>query len=158
MRIKKYAGMVTILLVMALAASVATRADEPHSGTWKMNPAKSKFSPGPANKDMTLKIDEEESSIKVVGDGTDGEGKSIYVEYNAKLDGTDTPATVPYGDTIALKRINAHTIQSVAKKDGKVVMTVTSTVSADGKTRTSKFKGKDAKGNAVNNTVVYDKQ
>jgi len=37
-------------------------------------------------------------------------------------------------------------------------MTVTSKVSADGKTRTSTFIGKDAQGRAVHNVVVYDKQ
>jgi hypothetical protein len=37
-------------------------------------------------------------------------------------------------------------------------MTVTSTVSNYGKTRTSTFKGKDAQGRDVNNIVVYDKQ
>ena len=40
----------------------------------------------------------------------------------------------------------------------QAVMTITSKVSADGKTRTSTFKGKDAQGRAVNNSVVYDKQ
>jgi hypothetical protein len=57
-----------------------------------------------------------------------------------------------------VKRIDANTIQSAAKKGGEVTMTVTSTVSKDGKTRTSTFKGKDAQGHDVNNVVVYDKQ
>jgi len=39
-----------------------------------------------------------------------------------------------------------------------VVMTVTSVLSKDGKTRTSTFTGKDAQGADVNNVVVYDKQ
>ena len=44
------------------------------------------------------------------------------------------------------------------KKGGKVVMTVISVVSKDGKTRTSTFKGTDAAGKPVNNVAVYDKQ
>ena len=44
------------------------------------------------------------------------------------------------------------------KKGDKVVMTVTSKVSKDGKTRTSTFVGKDAQGRDVHNVVVYDKQ
>lgn len=44
------------------------------------------------------------------------------------------------------------------KNGGQVVMTVTSKVSKDGKTRTSTFKGKDSQGNEVNNVVVLDKQ
>jgi hypothetical protein len=38
------------------------------------------------------------------------------------------------------------------------MMTVTSKVSKDGKTRTSTFKGKDAEGHDVLNVVVSDKQ
>jgi len=47
---------------------------------------------------------------------------------------------------------------STMKKGGQVVMTVTSVVSKDGKTRTSTFKGKDGAGNDVLNVVVSDKQ
>ena len=65
---------------------------------------------------------------------------------------------VPYGDIVSVKRLDANTVQSTIKKGGQVTMTVTSKVSADGKTRTSTFKGKDAQGRDVNNVVVYDKQ
>ena len=65
---------------------------------------------------------------------------------------------VPNGDTIAVQRIDANTYESTVKKAGQVTMTVRSTVSKDGKTRTSTFKGKDAQGREVNNVVVYDKQ
>ena len=41
---------------------------------------------------------------------------------------------------------------------GQVMMTVTSVVAAEGKTRTSTFKGKNEKGEDVNNVVVYEKQ
>jgi CRP-like cAMP-binding protein len=53
--------------------------------------------------------------------------------------------------------MDANTIESTLKKAGQVLTTVTSTVSKDGKTRTSTFKGKDAQGHVVNNVVVYDK-
>jgi hypothetical protein len=52
----------------------------------------------------------------------------------------------------------ASMVRSTLKKAGQVVMTVRSTVSKDGKTRTSTFKGKDAQGHDVNNVVVSDKQ
>jgi hypothetical protein len=43
------------------------------------------------------------------------------------------------------------------KKAGQALMTVTSTVSRDGKTLTSTFKDKDALGHDVNNVVAYVK-
>jgi hypothetical protein len=58
---------------------------------------------------------------------------------------------------ISEKRIDANTIESTLKKAGQVPMTVSSTVSKDGKTRTSTFKGKDALGHDVKNIVVYVK-
>jgi hypothetical protein len=43
------------------------------------------------------------------------------------------------------------------KKDGKVVMTITTKVSKEGKTRTSTWRG-NAEGKDVHNVVVFDRQ
>ncbi len=159
MRIKRFAVLATTLLFAALSLGGVASAADQHSGTWKMNPAKSKYSPGPAAKSITLTVEADENGVKVNSDGIDGDGNPTHVAYTAKFDGQDYPITgVPYADTIAVKRIDANTIQSASKKGQEVVMTVTSTVSKDGKTRTSTFKGKDAQGRDVNNVVVYDKQ
>jgi hypothetical protein len=158
MRINRYVIFSATLLV-ALAFSVTPAVADQHSGSWKMDPAKSKYSPGPAAKSLTLKVESDEKGVKIDSEGVDGEGNPTHVQYDAKFDGKDYPATgLPYGDTVSVKRIDANTIQATIKKGGQVVMTVTSKVSADGKTRTSTFKGKDAQGHAVNNVVVYDKQ
>jgi hypothetical protein len=53
---------------------------------------------------------------------------------------------------------NANTIETVSKKGGKPVMTTRSVVFKDGKTRTSTQTGKNANGQNVKNTLVYDKQ
>ena len=159
MRINRFVAIATTLIFVALALGVVASAADQHSGTWKMNPAKSKYSPGPAAKSITLTVDADENGIKSSSEGTDGDGNPIHVEYDAKFDGQDYPITgAPNADTISVKRIDANTIQSTAKKGGDVTMTVTSTISKDGKTRTSTFKGKDAQGRDVNNVVVYDKQ
>ncbi len=159
MRTKKFVAFATTLLLVALAVNAAVAADDQHSGTWKMNPAKSKYSPGPAAKSVTLTIEADENHYKVNAEGVDGNGNPTHVQFDANFDGKDYPATgLPVGDMVSLKRINASTIQVAQKKDGKTVMTVTSVVSKDGKTRTSTFKGTDAQGRDVNNVVVYDKQ
>jgi hypothetical protein len=159
MRIRRFAAFATTLLLLILAVNVAAAAADQQSGTWKMNPAKSKYSPGPAPKSVTLNVDSDENNIKITADGTNADGSPTHVEYSAKFDGKDYPITgVPNADTVSVKRINATTIQSTSKKAGQVVMTVTSMVSKDGRTRTSTFKGKDTQGNDVNNVVVYDKQ
>jgi hypothetical protein len=165
MRIKMFAAFATTLLLVALALNVSAAVANPQdgtadqqSGTWKMDPAKSKYSPGPPPKSITLKIDSDADNIKLSSDGIDAAGNPTHIEFTAKYDGKDYPITgVPYGDTIAIARIDNSTTESTVKKDGQVVMTVRSVVSKDGKTRTQTFKGKDAQGQEINNVVVYHK-
>ena len=159
MRLKTLAAFAMTLLLVALALNVPVAAADEQSGTWKMDPAKSTYSPGPAAKSITLKIESDGDNINYSSDGIDASGNPTHVEYNAKYGGKDYPVTgSSNADTVALKRIDSNTIQSIMKKDGQVVMTVTSVVSKDGKTRTSTFKGKDAKGQDVNNIVVYNRE
>lgn len=159
MRIKMFAAFATTALLVALALNVAAAAADQQSGIWKMNPAKSKYSPGPAPKSVTVNITSDADNIKLTSDGIDAAGNPTHVEYTAKYDGKDYPITgVANADTIALERLDARTIRSTTKKGKLVVMTVTSVISEDGTTRTSTFKGKDADGKDVNNVVVYDKE
>lgn len=161
MKMKRIAGLIVAFVFAVLVAGVGiAAAADAHSGTWKMNPAKSKFSPGPAQKSMTLKIEADQNEIKLDGEGVAGDGSPMHVQYDAKFDGKDYPATgLPSGaDKVSVKRANPNTVVSTQKKDGKVVMTVTSVVSKDGKTRVSTFRGKDAQGHVVHNVVVYDKE
>jgi hypothetical protein len=159
MRIKMFAALATTLLLVALVLNVSAAPADEHSGTWKMNPAKSNYSPGPAPKSITVKIVSDADNMKLTSDGIDAAGKPTHVEYTAKYDGKDYPITgIPNADTVALERLDASTIRSTTKKGDQVVMTVTSVISKDGKTRTATFKGKNAEGLDVNNVVVYEKQ
>lgn len=158
MRMNGFAIFPTTLLIVSFVLSVAAAADQ-HSGTWKMNPAKSKYSPGPTPRSLTVKVDCDENGIKLDSEGTNADRTPTHVEYSAKFDGKDYPITGTYADTVSVKRIDANTIQStLRKKYGKLMLIVTSTVSTDGKTRTSTFKGTDGQGHDINNIVVYDKQ
>jgi hypothetical protein len=147
----------TAILVLALA-TVAMAAD-PHVGTWKLNVAKSKFSPGTAPKSGTLKMDVQDNGLKVVSDGVDAEGKASHSEFAAKYDGKDYPVTGdPDVDTVSLTKIDANTVDYVQKKDGKEVQRGRTVISRDGKTWTLPYKAKDAQGRNVNNIEIFDRQ
>src|SRR3984893_9099607 len=159
MRLKTLAAFAMTLLLVALALNVPVAAADEQSGTWKMDAAKSTYSPGPAAKSITLKIESDGDNIKYSSDGIDAAENPTHIEYTAKYDGKDYPVIgMPNADTVALERPDVSTIRSTLKKGDQVVMTVTSVLSKDGKTRTSTFLGKDAQGADVNNVVVYDKQ
>jgi hypothetical protein len=88
------------------------------------------------------------------------DGTATQWGFSADYDGKDNPMTGnnPDADMIARTRVDANTIQSISKKDGKVTTTQLSKVSADGKTRTVTTKGMNAAGKKVDNVAVYDKQ
>ena len=85
------------------------------------------------------------------------------IEYAGQYDGKENPRTesgagaVP-GQTVALKRIDAHTAERTTYLKGKKLVTEKWDISADGKTRTVTQSGVDPAGKPVDNVVVYDKQ
>src|SRR5215470_4970074 len=159
MRWKKVALFACVTLVVCLVASAtATAADDPQSGTWKLNTEKSKYS-GPAPKANTLTITVDAKTYKLHAEGVGADGKPTAADFTAEFGGPDVASKgLPYGNMVSVKRIDANTLEVTMKKDGKALVTVTSVVSKDGKTRTSTFKGKDEAGKDVHNVAVYDKQ
>jgi hypothetical protein len=144
--------------VLFAAASACVAADDVNMGTWKLNEAKSKFSPG-APKNTTVVYEAAGDSVKVTVDGVDADGKPSHNEWTGKFDGKDYPLTGdPAADSRSYKKIDARTMELANKKGGKTVVTGKITVSADGKSRTVAVSGTDASGKKVTSTAVYDKQ
>jgi len=148
------------VFTMALAGALLAQAADPQIGTWKLNVAKSTFSPGPAPTSGTTKIEAAGAGAKLIVDQTAADGAARHWEFTADYDGKDVPITGnnPDADTVARTRVNANTVETISKKAGKVVTTQRSTVSADGKTRTVTTKGVNAAGKTVNNVAVYERQ
>jgi hypothetical protein len=143
---------------MVFSSSVVLAADN-WLGTWKLNVEKSKYSPGPAPKSLTLKYEASQGVIKLTSDGVNAEGKATHGTYSSKFDGKETPwEGNPDADMAAPKKIDDNSFANVWKKGGKVTFTVKAVVSKDGKTFTVSQTGKNAKGEAVNITAVYEKQ
>lgn len=147
-----------LALAFLLAGGIVGLADSPQMGTWKLNEAKSKFSPGaPKNQTVTYVADGE--NIKVTVDGVDGAGKPTHNEWIGKFDGKDYALTGdPTADMRSYKMVNDRTLDLTVKKDGKVTITGQIVVSADGKSRTVTTNGTDSMGMKVMTVAVYDKQ
>ncbi len=158
MRKSLLVGSLAVCAVMLFSSSIVLAADN-WLGTWKLNLEKSKYSPGPAPKSLTLKYEASQGGIRHTFDGVDAEGKATHGGYSSKFDGKDVPFEGnPDADTHAPKKIDDNSFENVWKKGGKVTVTVKAVVSKDGKTFTVSLTGKNAKGETVNNTAVFEKQ
>jgi hypothetical protein len=151
-----------LILGIVLGAGIATlsaQAANPRIGTWQLNVAKSKYSPGPAPKSQTLKIEASGQGEKVTSELTDAAGARTTTSYTANYDGKDYPLSgSPTADMVSLKRINARTSERVDKRVGKTVSTYRRVVSPDGKTMTVTIKGTNPQGKPMSNAVVFEKQ
>src|SRR5438270_5228734 len=150
--------MIMLALVVVFAGAVVASADSPHMDTWKLNEAKSKFSKG-APKNHTVVYEAAGDMTKVTVDGVDGSGAATHNEWTGKFDGKYYAVTgSATGDMRSYARVNSRTLRIREKKDGKVVLNGTITVSRNGKRRTVTTSAKNAQGKWVSNTAVYDKQ
>jgi hypothetical protein len=149
----------TLLAVLvSLVAATAFAADWMLMGTWKLNEAKSKLSPGSA-KNHTVVYTAVGSKVRVTVDGTDPDGKATHNEWIGAFDGKDYPVTGdPNQDVRAYTKVGDTTLSFTIKKAGEVTLTGRIVASKDGKSRTVTSTGTDASGGKFTNIAVYDRQ
>jgi hypothetical protein len=149
---------IVLTLVVLLAGVAVSYAADAQMGTWKLNEAKSKI-PAGMPKNHTTVYAAAGDNVMVTVDGTSNDGKPTHTEWTGKFDDKDYPVTGDAtSDTRSYKKIDGQKLEFTAKKGGKVTLTGTVVIAADGKTRTVTISGTDAKGNKVTSTAVYDKQ
>src|SRR5262245_18737063 len=144
-------------LVAALSTVAAAQGPVPGLGSWKLNVAKSKFSPGPPPKSTTVTFTAAGQGVKAVIDGVGPTGP-IHWEYTADFDGKPHPVTGnPDGDMVVAKRVNATTIETTYTLKGKQTTVNTRVIAADGKSMTVTSKGTNAQGQKVDNMQTFEK-
>jgi len=131
----------------------------PMLGTWKLDPAKSKFSPGPALKGQTAKLEAADGGMKVVADRIESDGKPTHFEWTAKFDGKDYPVKGDPGrDAVSVRKIDDYTLEITNKKAGKVLSTIRAVYAHDGKSRTETTTGTSPQGQKIENVTVWARQ
>jgi hypothetical protein len=147
------------LLAISYAVIAADTAD-PVIGTWKLNAAKSQVRAGAAlAKSDTRTYTKSDGGVTFTWKRVTAEGRDITVTSTSAYDGKDFPVKgSPDIDTANAKRVDANTVETTLKRDGKVVGHSKRTVSKDGKTLTVVTKGTNANGDPFEVTLVYDRQ
>jgi hypothetical protein len=142
---------------------------DPFLGTWKLNAAKSKFSPAfyalmkqAPPKEQTVVIRElGTDELEVTMTGTQTDGKPIATKSTSPRQGGALKiqqGNFPEGMTIVSTRIDPNTSYLTFMLNGKQVFVAESVVSKNGKTFQNTAKGTDPQGKPVESTGVYDKQ
>jgi hypothetical protein len=150
--------MIGLPLAFCFLAGAACLAADPQMGTWKLNEAKSKITPGTL-KNTHVVYSSMLGQVKIKSDGIDGSGKSVHVEWSGKFDGKNYPVIGdPNSDGRSYTKVNDRTLTTTNKKNGEVTVTGRIVVSPDGRRRTVIVNGTTSKSKTFKNVAVYDKQ
>jgi len=82
-------GVVLGIGVVDLSAQMS----DPRIGTWKLNVAQSKYSPGPAPQSLMVKVEAAGQGEKTTTDFVNADGTRTTTLYTANFDGKDSPLT-----------------------------------------------------------------
>ena len=130
-------------------------------GTWKLDVAKSEYTPAPMPiKSLTVTREASDGGVKVTITGEQADGTAINATYTIKYDGKGVQVTgnSPY-DTIAVKQVNDNTLTDTRNQTvGRYHATSRTVVSNGGKTVTTTTKGTNADGKKFTQILVFDKQ
>ena len=143
-------------------AVTAPATKDPFIGIWKLNPAKSKYESGGAPTSFTRTYEDRGGgTIFMTTDVTIPQGSTrAFLVY--RRDGKPYPEAEAGAQAIRMVSVTAIDPRTESVSiivDGKASeMPSTITISADGMTMTQVVSGRDAKGKAFTNSIVYDKQ
>jgi hypothetical protein len=161
MPFRRFAVLVALVAppLLFLNPPVSAQSSIPGVGSWKLNVSKSKLGSEFPPQSVTSTIEVVGDRARVIGVRIGADGIRSEARYTAKLDGKDYPITgSSNADTIALRKIDARTIERIDKKAGKVVETSITVFSQDGKTSTTTGKATNTRGGDFHYVVVNEKQ
>jgi len=125
-------------------------------GTWRLNVAKSKYSPGPPLRSETREYTRQSDGVKGVVSRVHSDGRTERFEYMANF-GQDIVVTgVPDYDRVTLRKVDELTSDAVLSHAGNVYGVARRVIAADGRSMTITFDRKSTE-DRVHNVAVYDK-
>jgi hypothetical protein len=145
-------------LLCALVLPVLASPQDPFTGTWTLNLAKSRLPP-PVPRSLVSHIECDQKGVSIREEVVDAEGRPQTITCKVGFDGKDYAVVgSPVADAVSYQRVDARTIRGTSKKHGIALVHETVVVSADGKTMTATYTGVDAQGKAVVGTAVFERQ
>lgn len=147
------------LLALAVPAAHAAAPADRVLAIWKLNTAKSTFTPGPGWRSQTRVYRAVPGGVSISWSGVGAKGEAMHVSFVSRLDGKDYPmkGSANY-DTLNAIPVDAFTVKSEEKRDGKVAGIAIRKLSPDGKVMTITDEGTNRKGEKFSQVLVFDRQ
>jgi|SRR5688572_21993076 hypothetical protein len=144
-------------MLLASCGTIFPAVKDHGMGTWRMDPARSSFRPGPAPKTLTARFEPApEGGVRLRTEAVLPNGQVATTAYDARLDGKDYPLTgSPMADAVTLRRVDARRVERSDKKNGTTVMNQSRVISEDGRTMLVVMKGATPAGDLVENWIVF---
>ena len=155
--------LVAVMVAIASAITLSGQSRPPTEpdvliGTWQLNLAKSRYTPGPPPKNEVRIYAPAPEGVKGVIERTHANGRVERIEYVANYDRVYPVTGAVEYDAIQLKRVDSHTSESVLSHAGRVFGYARRTISIDGRQMIITFRRESEDGlGLVNYTAVYDK-
>ena len=154
-------GMIAVMVAAVPAGTALAQSSQPTNiGAWKLNVAKSTYTPGSMPRSSTIRYEVVGARVRVSVDTVTADGTVAHSVYTTAYDGKECPitGTNTSADVTVVTRVDAYTTRRINKSGGKTTITQTAVVSKDGRTLTVTSKGKSATGLVVDSTAVYDRR
>jgi hypothetical protein len=119
-------------------------ATDPFVGEWTQDLSKTRLRQG--------------TGLKIEADGTGGVRFSGDFSYSARFDGKEYDLKNSSNDTVSLQLVDAHTVDSIYRRDEQITQKDRWVVSADGTQMTRTTTGTLETGQQVKETLVFRKQ
>jgi len=126
-------------------------------GTWRLNVAKSRYSPGPPIREETRVYTRTPEGVQGVVTRTHADGRVERFEYNANFGHERMVTGNPDYDAVTLRKIDEYNSAVTLTHAGSVYGVGRRAISPDGRTLTLTFDRQNAD-RPVHNVAVYEKQ
>lgn len=146
------------LLAIANQPATFSQTKNPLAGTWQANISKSQRHPNHLFKSATLSFEVSDALVSLTYTGVNMSGAEEKGTFDIHPDGKEHPIPGAPGLVEVSRWINPRVLDTVARKDGKVIGHSSYEVSDDGKTLTAKISGSDASGTEFEQIIVCDRE
>jgi hypothetical protein len=140
-----FVAMIFVAIVVARGQFVAAKQiveNDPVLGTWELDRERSTFSPHADFASRTITFTQRDDTIRQTMITVTGAGRPQRVEYTARYNGKDHLIRGSTLDLVALRRIDARTVERLGKVGTEIVETEKRSVSPDGRTLTISTRGR----------------